>query len=75
MAAQVFDAKQGVDSNVAANTATGSLGEAEEIRDCVMPPFVVGGVIVLKLTRALYNLFQGLPACLLRESRCCIFLV
>ena len=41
---------EGVDSNVVASAAIGSLGRAEPTTDCVKTPFVSSGVTDLKVT-------------------------
>ena len=57
------------------SAATGSQGGAERMADCAISPLVIGGVSDLKLgkgSRFMYNLFQGVSACVLSQFWPCI---
>ena len=63
-------------NHTAVSPAAGSQAGAKLMINCVKPSFIGGGVTVVNLSLAsyFYDLFQALPACILRECRRRMFL-
>ena len=65
-----------VDSYLAASVDTENLGEASLITDCYKPPIVNYVVTIVKVRWAawyMWNLFQWVPGCVLREDLIFLF--
>ena len=65
-----------VETNITTRITVESLGIADSMTDCIKLTFVNVGVTGLNFAKAQWHLdifFQGVPASILKENRCCIF--